>query len=302
MQSRYVNNLPLVSIVTPSYNSEQFIAETIESVLAQDYPAVEYIVMDAQSTDGTAAIVSRYAERLQFHSAPDRGVADAVNAGIRLARGEIVAFLNSDDKYLPGAIGAAVDALTHSPELVGVYGNAYWIDGNGAILRPYPTEDFDPKSFELNCFISQPAVFFRRDAFEKANGFDISFHSAFDYDFWIRLSHLGKLERIHSFWALSRMHPGNKTLGNRRIMFSENFRLLLKHFGYVPLHWICGFTCFLADGRDQFFEPAHMTRWRYLLSLGIGLRTNWRHPLRYTLEWLRGIHFTPSKQVNARNL
>src|SRR5579872_2866095 len=100
---------PLVSIVTPCFNAARFIEETIESVLAQDYPLIDYVVIDGGSTDGTIEILRRYEDRLHWHSARDNGQADAVNRGFAQARGDIFAFLNADDTYLPGAIARAVE-------------------------------------------------------------------------------------------------------------------------------------------------------------------------------------------------
>ncbi|MBF8255796.1 MAG: hypothetical protein HW375_703 [Anaerolineales bacterium] len=115
-------SLPLVSIVTPSYNQARYLETAIRSVLAQDYPRVEYIVMDGGSTDGSLEILQRYSEFFRIWSSePDRGQADAINKGLRLARGEFVAWLNSDDAYLPGAVDEAVDALMRDPTLGMVY-------------------------------------------------------------------------------------------------------------------------------------------------------------------------------------
>src|SRR5580704_3967094 len=130
---------PLVSIVTPCFNAARFIAETIESVLAQDYPRVEYIVMDAGSTDGTVDILKRYDRRLRWISQPDRGAPDAINRGFALSRGEIFTYLNADDVYLPSAVSTAVRSF-HGDV---VYGGAWWIDDAGARLAPYPVRDFD---------------------------------------------------------------------------------------------------------------------------------------------------------------
>ena len=126
-----------VSIVTPCFNSAPFIRETIESVAAQDYPHIEHIVMDAGSTDGTLAILAEYPD-LIVHSEPDRGAADAINKGLRLAHGEYLTYLNADDVLLPGAISAAVNALAEDPSLAGVYGDASWINEAGATIGPYP--------------------------------------------------------------------------------------------------------------------------------------------------------------------
>src|SRR4051794_35635564 len=119
---------PLVSIVTPCLNSAPYIERTIESVLAQDYPRIEYTVMDGGSTDGTLAVLERYGGRLRHVSAPDGGAADAINKGLARSQGSIVAWLNADDEYLPGAVSLAVRELLGRPDAAVVYGEGVWID------------------------------------------------------------------------------------------------------------------------------------------------------------------------------
>ena len=126
---------PLVTIVTPSYNQGRFIRATIESVLSQDYGAIEYIVMDGGSTDNTAAVVREYSSRLKWISEKDRGQSDAINKGFRMAKGEIVSWLNSDDFILPGAVSLAVKAFERQPEIMAVYGEGYLIDENEKINK-----------------------------------------------------------------------------------------------------------------------------------------------------------------------
>src|SRR5450432_4663135 len=122
---------PLVTVVTPSYNQGHFIRATIESVLSQDYPQVEYIIMDGGSTDQTASVVRDYASRLTFISEKDRGQSHAINKGFQMAKGSILAWLNSDDFYLPGSIGTAVDSLQGNAAAGAVYGEGYLIDRSG---------------------------------------------------------------------------------------------------------------------------------------------------------------------------
>jgi glycosyltransferase involved in cell wall biosynthesis len=301
--------MPLVSIVTPCLNSARFIEQTIESVLRQDYPRIEYIVMDGGSTDGTLDILRRYeaptpsapglgSQRvpslgpywgLKVTSEPDHGAADAINRGFAQSHGEILAYLNADDVLLPGAIAAAVRAFERNPDADVVYGGAYWIDESGARISPYPVRDFDRDLLAQECFICQPASFIRREAFENAGGMDPDLHLTFDYELWMRLA------RIHSFHriddpeplALSRMHRSNKSLGQRREVFRETFRILERHFGYVPFSWIYSYLCHRADGRDQFFEPLQPSTLRYLESLPMGLFLNRAHMFRYFAEWWR---------------
>jgi glycosyltransferase involved in cell wall biosynthesis len=278
---------PLVSVITPSLNAAKFLEETIRSVLAQDYPHIEYLVMDGGSTDDTLALLERYRGRLEYVSEPDGGAADAINRGFRKAQGEIVAWLGADDLYLPGAISAAVASLLENPAVAAVYGEGYWIGETGQTLGRYPTvAPYHPAMFRRECPICQPACFLRREAVETVGGLDGALQSAFDYDLWIRLSRHYPFHALPRYLAQSRMHARNKSLGQKQRMFEECIHLLLRHYGYVPVPWIYGYVSFLKDHTDQFFTPLQRSPAAYLRSLVLGSRYNTRHLLRYWKEWL----------------
>jgi glycosyltransferase involved in cell wall biosynthesis len=280
---------PLVTVVTPSLNSARFLEETIRSVIEQDYPKIEYLVIDGGSTDGTLEILERYQGRLECVSQPDGGPAEAVNRGLRRARGTIVAWLASDDTYLPGAVRRAVEAFGAAPEAAVVYGRAAWRDETGGLLGRYPTrEPWDARRLEQNCCLCQPACFMRPEALEAVGWLDPRWQSVYDYDLWIRLAKRHPFAAIGADVATARMYPGNRSLSRRRLMFTEGIHLLRLHYGYVPLDWVYGFECYLRDGRDQFFEPRRDSRAAWLRSLGVGLGINYRHPVRFSVEWLRG--------------
>jgi glycosyltransferase involved in cell wall biosynthesis len=276
---------PLVSIVTPTLNMGQFLEETIGSVLEQDYPRIEYIVMDGGSADGSLAILDRYRDRLRYHSGPDRGAADAINRGFELSRGDLFAFLNADDTYLPNAVSTAVARLIANPDAAGVYGQAYWVDKNGRVLRPYPTRAFDPALFQQECFICQPATLLRRTAFEEAGRMNPDLHYAFDYDLWIRLARVGRMAQTGEFLATSRVHPASKTVGRRKQALQETLRLLGARYGYAPFAWAHTYASYLLDGRDPFLEEPRPSIAKYLLSLPIRLAYNLKQPVRFIGEW-----------------
>lgn len=280
-----VLNPPLVSIVTPCLNSARFIESAVESVLSQDYPRIEYIIRDGGSTDHTLEILEHYADRLTGISEPDAGAADAIERGLAVSSGSILAWLNADDVYLPGAISAAVRAFDSHPDAAVIYGAGTWIDESGEPIAPYPVRDFDPPLLARNCFLCQPATFFRREAYESAGGIDPRLNLTFDYELWMRLARTYRFHRIDRELAQSRMHAANKTLGRRRDMFRETFGVLRRHYGYVPFSWIYGYLCYLADGRDQFFEPLEPSVLRYLQSLPTGLMWNRSAMMRYLMEW-----------------
>jgi glycosyltransferase involved in cell wall biosynthesis len=264
----------------------RFLEETIQSVLSQDYPNIEYIVMDAGSTDETLAILERYHDRLEFYSGPDHGTADAINKGFARSHGSVFAYLNADDIYLPGAISTAMRALaSQTPETGVVYGDANWVDEQGQVLAPYPVQPFDAALLSQECFISQPAAFIRREAFELAGRMDPKLQYAYDYDLWIRISRLYALRKIDAVLASSRMHQDNKTVGQRRAVLRETLTLLQSHYGYAPFRPVHAYASYLVDRRDQFFEPLRPSINKYALSLLVGLRHNPGQPFRFTREW-----------------
>ena len=208
---------PLVTIVTPSFNQRQFIEATIRSVLDQDYPAIEYIVMDGGSTDGTLDILRRYDDRLTWVSAADRGQADAINRGWRRGSGEILAWLNSDDTYLPGAVSAAVAGLNAHPEAVGVYGDCDYIDEHGRAIDAHSSAAFDYAALVRTALtpIAQPTAFLRRSAVEAIGYLDADLSMVLDLDLWLRVGLLGPLVYLPLRLACFREHVSSKTVAQQ---------------------------------------------------------------------------------------
>lgn len=234
---------PAVTIVTPSLNQGEFIRATIESVLAQDYPRVEYIVMDGGSTDQTSAVVSEYASRLTWISEKDRGQAHAINKGFSMAKGEIVAWLNSDDLLLPGAVTQAVNAFAGAPKDVGgVYGEGYLMDRQGAVTRRFPaTEPFNLwKLVHLVDYVLQQSTFFRRAAVEQVGWLDESLHYALDWDLLIRLGARFGLHYTPEYLGVLREHPEAKSFQGGRTRIEEIRKVLERHAGpgRAPGYWI----------------------------------------------------------------
>lgn len=277
---------PLVSIVTPCLNAARFLEKTIQSVLAQDYPRIEYIVMDGGSTDRTLEILERYRGRLDYESAPDQGPTDAVNRGFARSHGPIFAWINADDEYLSGAVSTAVRHLLEHPEADVVYGEGIWTDQNGAELSRYPTvTPYRADMFQQECGICQPAAFMRREAFAAAGQLNPKRNFCFDYDLWVRMARHHEFLAVPEVLAASRMHAENGTLAQRRRVFQDNIDLLREEYAYVPVNWVYGYLSFLRDGRDQYFEPLRHSPAVYLASLPVGTVYNYRHPWRYWKEW-----------------
>ena len=265
---------PLVSIVTPSFNMARFLPETIESVLSQDYPNTEYIVMDGGSTDGTVDVLKRYQGQLRWVSEKDGGQADAVNKGFQQSRGEIFTFLNADDVYYPGAVRAAVDAFEAQPEAGVIYGDAVYTTESGSELKPYPVQAYDPKLLGSLCYICQPASFLRSRVFAEAGMLDADLHVTLDWELWLRISKRWPMRKIDRVLAASRMYADNKSLSLKDTQYREVFEITRRHCGYVPLSWLYGYAGHLLDGKDNFFEPSPPSLRKYLLTIGLGLRHN----------------------------
>ncbi|HSQ39034.1 MAG TPA: glycosyltransferase family 2 protein [Anaerolineales bacterium] len=204
---------PLVSVVTPSLNQGKFIAAAIQSVLSQDYSNLEYIVMDGGSTDETLSILAAYGARVRWVSEKDDGQAQAINKGWRRARGDILTWLNADEILSPGAVRRAVLALEADGGLAGVYGDCVYVNEAGDVLGDYPSRAFDyGRLVELaEDFIPQPGTFLRRGWVERVGGLDESLHFVMDYDLWLRLGMVARLEYLPVEMARARLHGGAKT-------------------------------------------------------------------------------------------
>ncbi len=228
---------PLVSIITPSYNQARFLEETIQSVVSQDYPNLEYIIVDGGSTDGSLEIIQRYANRLAWWvSEPDRGQTDAINKGFNRARGEVLAWLNSDDTYLPGAISQAVAYLQSHPEAALVYGDADLIDEQGNVLGPFPARQTDlHRMLRGSVHIPQQASFFRGELWPKVGPLDEEFYFAMDYDLWLRLTKHGSLLYTPQRWANFRLHFAGKTQLSDDRCYPEMIRAARRLTGRPPL-------------------------------------------------------------------
>jgi glycosyltransferase involved in cell wall biosynthesis len=219
--------LPRVSIVTPSFNQAQFLEETIISVLEQDYPDIEYIIIDGGSTDGSVDIIHRYETQLAWWvSERDQGQTDALNKGFDKASGDILAWLNSDDTYLPGAISGAVEYLMSHPEAGMVYGDANLIDETGLVMGRFPARQTDyPRLMRGSVHIPQQAAFFRGDLWRKIGPLDPSFYFAMDYDLWVRLAKIAPLHYHPQLWANFRLHGAGKSVASDDHCYPEMLRV-----------------------------------------------------------------------------
>ena len=202
---------PLVSIVTPSFNQAQFLEQTIRSVLEQNFSGLEYMVVDGGSADGSIDIIRKYAGNLSWWvSEPDQGQGNAIRKGLARAGGKYIAWINSDDYYLPGAIEQAVAVLESNPGWGLVYGNVMAVNETGEKInlleyQPYQLEDL--MKFQI---IGQPAVFMRREVYEQAGGISGSYHYLLDHHLWLRMAALAPMAYIPQTWAAARFHQAAK--------------------------------------------------------------------------------------------
>jgi glycosyltransferase involved in cell wall biosynthesis len=216
-----------VSIITPSYNQAAYLEETIHSVLDQGYPDLEYILVDGGSNDGSQEIIKRYAAQLAWWvSEHDSGQAEAINKGLAHAHGEFVAWLNSDDTYLPNAIAEAVKALEANPQVVMVYGNLLAVDEHGRTINLLHYHQLSLEDLLAFQIIGQPAVFMRRAVCERIGGLDPTFHYLLDHHLWIRLAAQGPICHVDSTWAAARYHPAAKNRAQAPRFGREAFRIL----------------------------------------------------------------------------
>ncbi len=281
--------MTLVSIITPSYNQSAYLEQAILSVLNQDYPRIEYIIVDGASTDGCVDIIKKYESKLAYWvSEQDRGQADAINKGFARASGEIVAWLNSDDYYLPGTVSAAVKIFDENPDVVLVYGNMLAVDENG---QTFNTLNYKPLTLEdLLCFqiIGQPAVFMRRSALQKTNGLDSSFHFLLDHLLWIQIARHGKILHVDQTWSAARYHPEAKNRAKAAEFGREAFKIL------ETISRDDNLASVLAKVNRRARASAHRVDARYLLDGG--------QPSKALSAWGRALLIHPPTALARMNI
>jgi glycosyltransferase involved in cell wall biosynthesis len=271
--------VPSITVITPSFNQGSFIRRTIESVLSQGIVDLEYIVMDGGSKDQTIEILKSYGDRIKWKSERDAGTGDAVNKGLTAANGRIIGWLNSDDIYYEGTLRIALNYFEHNPEADVLYGDANHIDDLDQIIEKYPTEPWSWERLQQQCFISQPAAFFRRSVIEHYGLLDTRHPHCVDYEYWIRLGKSGaRFLYLPKTLAATRLHANAKTVALRRACHEDINNILRDHLGKVPTRWLSDYAhAVVAErgiARDQ----------RILFLLAVV-----KESIDASLKWNRGI-------------
>ncbi|MDJ0889470.1 MAG: glycosyltransferase [Desulfobacterales bacterium] len=281
--------MPLVSIVTPSYNQGRFIKKTIESVLSQNYPNIEYVVIDGGSSDQTVDILRSYGDRLEWVSEPDRGQTDAINKGMARVQGEILAYLNSDDVLAPGAIERIVNYFKSNPDCDMVYGNADYIDEDDKVTGKYDTDQYSFDRLLEDCMVCQPAAFWRRRIAEKVGPFDDQLNYAMDYDYWLRMAKAGgKICFLPQKLACSRLYPETKTQSERTKIFKEIFRICKKNAGFIHTNYYCGYWHHLIHEKNTITSRL-LNRFSGLYTKLGWLHHKWDHRTYYSMRHIAGL-------------
>jgi glycosyltransferase involved in cell wall biosynthesis len=223
-----MKHYPFISIITPSYNQAGFLEETILSVLTQEYPYKEYLVIDACSCDGSIEIIRRYAPQLShWVSEPDRGQSNGINKGFAIARGEVLAWLNSDDTYMAGALTAVAECFALHPDVDLIYGDFVYTDVSGKVMRRRHV--FSSMSYETllyHDYLGQPSVFFRRSLWEKVGPIDESLHYCMDWELFLRMWKVCRSMHLPKVLATYRLHDKAKSNAEDTELWSQQMHLV----------------------------------------------------------------------------
>lgn len=262
--------LPLVTIITPAYNRAGLIVETIESVLSQNYPNLEYLVLDDGSTDNTLEIVKRYEGRLRWESHPNMGETRTVNKGFRQATGEIIGVVNSDDPLLPNAVHRIVETFSSRPNLMVAYPDWKMIDEEGSTLEIMECKEFTGlvDMVRKHYCLPGPGAFFRREVIEKTGGRDPQFRYVGDTEFWFRSGLFGEFARIPEVLATHRIHSGSATVGDvGTVMAEEHIKLVDKFFSSAKIPADVRAIEREAYSSANFFAGCACSRWALVKKL-----------------------------------
>jgi glycosyltransferase involved in cell wall biosynthesis len=228
---------PLVTIITPAYNRASFLEETIQSVLAQDYPCIEYIVLDDGSTDNTREVLEKYSGTIYWESHSNMGETRTANKGFGMTKGEIVCVVNSDDPLLPGAVNTAVEFLQSHSDILVAYPDWIRIGPDSKVIDYVQVPEFDYLYMlrRHQCIVG-PGAFTRRKSFDLTGMRDPDFKYVADFEYWLRLGLYGPFARIPKTLATFRVHSDSTSVAQRGAeMADEHIRMIQKFYSYPNL-------------------------------------------------------------------
>jgi glycosyltransferase involved in cell wall biosynthesis len=231
---------PVISIVTPSFNQGRYLGETLDSILSQRYPNLDYIVMDGGSTDQSVDVIRAQQERLAFwQSQPDNGQAAAINEGFARAQGRIFGWLNSDDLHLAGTLHTVANLLAGClDEAAVLYGSCELFRDNGSLIERRSAVPFDPNRLQITDFLDQPSVFFTRAAWERVGPLDESLNYAFDWEWFLRSAKCCRFQRCDQVLSRYRIHTQHKTRTGGLRRWEEMSEVVQRHSpGEVVRHY-----------------------------------------------------------------
>lgn len=260
-----MSDLPLVSIVIPAYNAGLYLREAIDSVLNQDYPNIELIVLDDGSTDGTADVLNSYPDEPFYReSHANMGQSATMNKGWAMSRGDVLSYLSADDALLPVAVSEAVQALEERSEVMMVYGDYELMDNKSVAIRPVQAPDFDYRAMVADIVVQPgPGVFFRRICFERLGGWNTGLRQTPDYEYWLRLALMGPILRIPRPLARFRIHEESQSFHSTTVEKSDEvIRVLRSYFERNDL------PPEIAALEARSLAMAHMTSARFHLRAG----------------------------------
>ncbi len=233
-EKKMENSLPLVTIVTATYGHEKYLRTAIDSVLNQDYPNIEYIVINDGSPDGTEEILKSYGNRFYWETQKNMGEVPTLNRAITMARGNLIGKLSSDDYLYPTCVSEVVNKFVNDPELLVVYTDFDIVDENSSLLRTIVKPDFDDiRAVRDHLCLPGPGTLFRKEIFEKMGGFYTGFRILFDMDFWWRAGLHGKIAHISATLSAFRDHAGSQSNTRGARMATETLQCV-ERFYAIP--------------------------------------------------------------------
>jgi glycosyltransferase involved in cell wall biosynthesis len=298
-------DLPLVSVVIPAHNHARYLDEAIESVLNQDYPNVELIVLDDGSTDNTREVLKKYTGRFYWETQENIGQSATLNKGWKMSKGDVLAYLSSDDALLPHAISTSVEHLMANPDAVLTYCDFNQIDPNSRFIRKVKTLEMSYLDMvaKFVC-LPGPGAFFLRSAFEATGGWDEKMRRAADLEYWLRLGLRGRFLRIPEVLALWRIHEESSSFAEGAEWKSEEYVYAISKF-YKAQH----LPSEVGTVKNEAFSNAyittarsHLTSKRYRKGLVNLLRGLYLHPRNLSFRTLKIIAYGLFNQVGHRLL